>query len=57
MPFKPDPHAITPGPTTKRFGTGLGIPCAFKVCEELGGTMQFESQAGQGTRITITFPQ
>ena len=57
MPFKPDPHAITPGPTTKRFGTGLGIPFAFKVCEELGGTMQFESQAGQGTRITITFPQ
>lgn len=57
MPFKPDPHAITPGPTTKRFGTGLGIPFAFKVCEELGGTMQFESEAGRGTRITITFPQ
>ncbi|SDK55158.1 Signal transduction histidine kinase [Methylophilus rhizosphaerae] len=57
MPFKPDPHAITPGPTTKRFGTGLGIPFAFKVCEELGGTMQFESEAGRGTLITITFPQ
>jgi signal transduction histidine kinase len=57
MPFKPDPHAITPGPTTKRFGTGLGIPFAFKVCEELGGAMEFESQAGHGTRITINLPQ
>lgn len=57
MPFKPDPHAITPGPTTKRFGTGLGIPFAFKVCEELGGSMQFDSRPGNGTRITITLPQ
>lgn len=57
MPFKPDPHALTPGPTTKRFGTGLGIPFAFKVCEELGGAMAFESNAGTGTRITITLPQ
>ncbi|AKR44170.1 HAMP domain-containing sensor histidine kinase [Methylophilus sp. TWE2] len=57
MPFKPDPHALTPGPTTKRFGTGLGIPFAFKVCEELGGAMSFESDAGRGTRITITLPQ
>ncbi|MEZ0210659.1 MAG: ATP-binding protein, partial [Methylophilus sp.] len=57
MPFKPDPHAITPGPTTKRFGTGLGIPFAFKVCEELGGAMQFDSQVGKGTRITISLPQ
>lgn len=57
MPFKPDPHALTPGPTTKRFGTGLGIPFAFKVCEELGGAMSFESNAGAGTRIVITLPQ
>lgn len=57
MPFKPEPHALTPGPTTKRFGTGLGIPFAFKVCEELGGAMAFDSEPGQGTRITITLPQ
>jgi len=57
MPFKPEPHALTPGPTTKRFGTGLGIPFAFKVCEELGGAMSFDSQPGQGTRITISLPQ
>ncbi|WP_036307579.1 HAMP domain-containing sensor histidine kinase [Methylophilus sp. 5] len=57
MPFKPEPHALTPGPTTKRFGTGLGIPFAFKVCEELGGAMTFDSEPGKGTHITITLPQ
>ncbi|HID54116.1 MAG TPA: hypothetical protein EYP41_19020, partial [Anaerolineae bacterium] len=28
MPFNPQPTELTPGPSTKRFGTGLGIPCA-----------------------------
>jgi nitrogen fixation/metabolism regulation signal transduction histidine kinase len=56
MPFKPDPHSVTPGPTTKRFGTGLGIPFAFKVCEELGGMIQFDT-ASTGTIITIQLPQ
>lgn len=57
MPFTPNPHAITPGPTTKRFGTGLGIPFAFKVCEELGGTLSFNSRPAQGTSVTISLPQ
>ncbi len=57
MPFTPNPHALTPGPTTKRFGTGLGIPFAFKVCEELGGMLQFESVQGKGTTVRVTLPQ
>lgn len=57
MPFTPDPHAISPGPSTKRFGTGLGIPFAFKVCEVLGGNIVFEAASPQGTRITLTLPQ
>lgn len=57
MPFTPDPHAITPGPTTKRFGTGLGIPFAFKVCEELGGTLSFAPGQKRGTTVRITLPQ
>jgi signal transduction histidine kinase len=56
MPFTPDPHSATPGPTTKRFGTGLGIPFAFKVCEELGGEIQFDTSSS-GTTITIQLPQ
>ncbi len=57
MPFTPDPHAISPGPSTKRFGTGLGIPFAFKVCEVLGGTIKFETVSPQGTSITLSLPQ
>lgn len=57
MPFTPDPHTVSPGPSTKRFGTGLGIPFAFKVCEVLGGSITFEAALPQGTRITLTLPQ
>jgi signal transduction histidine kinase len=57
MPFTPDPRATSPGPSTKRFGTGLGIPFAFKVCEVLGGNIEFVSAKPNGTCITLTLPQ
>lgn len=56
MPFTPDPSAMS-APTTKRFGTGLGIPFAFKVCDALGGTLKFEARAEGGTVITIYIPK
>ena len=56
MPFTPDPSAIS-APTTKRFGTGLGIPFAFKVCDALGGGLQFAARSAGGTSITITLPK
>lgn len=57
MPFKPDPHAASPGPTTKRFGTGLGIPFAFKVCEVLAGEIEFSERQPNGTVVTLQFAQ
>lgn len=57
MPFTPDPHTLSPGPSTKRFGTGLGIPFAFKVLEVLGGNITFQAALPQGTRITLALPQ
>jgi len=57
MPFVPDPHALSPGPTTKRFGTGLGIPFAFKVCEVLNGKVEFMTAQPVGTIIKINLPQ
>ena len=57
MPFTPDPYTLSPGPSTKRFGTGLGIPFAFKVCEVLGGNIIFETAMPQGTCITLSLPQ
>ncbi|MGH8597806.1 MAG: HAMP domain-containing protein, partial [Gammaproteobacteria bacterium] len=42
IPFIPNPSDLTPGPSTKRFGTGLGIPIAFKVCKAHGWVLEFE---------------
>ncbi len=57
MPFTPDPHAASPGPTTKRFGTGLGIPFAFKVCDALAGGITFNPREGGGTQIEMELPR
>jgi signal transduction histidine kinase len=56
MPFTPDSSAVN-APTTKRFGTGLGIPFGFKVCDALKADLQFEARHGGGTIITITLPK
>ena len=56
MPFKPDPSAMS-APTTKRFGTGLGIPFAFKVCDALGAELKFDARPDGGTVITILLPK
>jgi signal transduction histidine kinase len=57
MPFMPDPSTITLSPTTKRFGTGLGIPFAFKVCDALGAQLSFMNRPEGGTVITISLPK
>ena len=57
MPFKPDPSTLSPGKSTKRFGTGLGIPFAFKACEVLNGQIDFQSAEPKGTKIILYFPQ
>ncbi|HQR50785.1 MAG TPA: ATP-binding protein [Methylophilaceae bacterium] len=56
MPFSPAPGNLSPGPSTKRFGTGLGIPFAFKVCEALGGSIEFTAREGGGTSVKILLP-
>jgi len=56
MPFTPDASAIN-APSTKRFGTGLGIPFGFKVCDALKATLHFESRVGGGTIISMTLPR
>lgn len=56
MPFTPDPSAIS-APTTKRFGTGIGIPFAFKVCDALGGSLQYQARPEGGTAVIIRLPR
>ncbi|MGB4812993.1 MAG: HAMP domain-containing sensor histidine kinase [Methylophilaceae bacterium] len=52
IPFKPDPCSIS-APSTKRFGTGIGIPFAFKVCDALNAELKFETRESGGTIISI----
>ncbi|NKC13949.1 MAG: HAMP domain-containing protein [Gammaproteobacteria bacterium] len=47
---------VRPGATTKSFGTGLGIPFAFKVIQAHGGTLEFTPRLEGGTRVTINIP-
>lgn len=56
LPFKPEPTGLEPGPSTKRFGTGLGIPVAYKVFSTHGWRLNFENLAGGGTEVTIGVP-
>ena len=57
MPFVPATTDLSPGPTTKRFGTGLGIPFALRVIEEHGGSIRFEPRSPQGTEVIATIPK
>lgn len=57
LPFQPEPDGLRPGPTTKRFGTGLGIPFAFKVVEAHGGQLVFDPRPGGGTRVRLRLPR
>jgi signal transduction histidine kinase len=55
-----DPSDLTrifdPYFTTKRGGTGLGLPIAKNIVEGLGGTITVISTPGTGTDIVIELP-
>ena len=52
------PHIFEPMFTTKRLGTGAGLGLAIsdRIIRQHGGSVQVESQPGQGTRFTIVLP-
>jgi len=41
----------------KHEGTGLGLPLTQGLMELHGGTLKIESEKGQGTLVTVTFPK
>jgi signal transduction histidine kinase len=41
--------------TTKSAGTGLGLPTAYKIMQEHGGSIQIRSEQVQGTKVLISF--
>lgn len=56
LPFEPKPGNLEPGPSTKRFGTGLGIPIAFKICQKHGWNLTFNVIEGEGTEAIVAAP-
>lgn len=56
MPFRPEPGGLEPGPSTKRFGTGLGIPVAFKICHTHGWELEFKDAGSGGTEVCVRIP-
>jgi len=53
--FEPRQGNLEPGPSTKKFGTGLGIPVAFKICQSHGWELDFSSNEN-GTVVKISCP-
>lgn len=50
------PRVFDPYFTTKRGGTGLGLPLTRNIIEGLGGSIVAASEPGRGTEIRITLP-
>lgn len=49
-------NLFRPFHTTKRNGTGLGLPTARQVVVAHGGTIEVQSEPGRGTKFTIRLP-
>jgi signal transduction histidine kinase len=57
--IEPDdlPRIFDPYFSTKRGGTGLGLPIAKNIVDGLGGTITVVSTTGRGTEINIELPR
>ena len=49
-------HIFDPYFTTRRAGTGLGLPISRNIIEGLGGSIRVHSIRGSGTEISIDLP-
>ncbi len=49
-------NIFTPFFTTKKGGSGLGMPVTLKIVREQGGYLNLESEPGKGTRVRVYLP-
>ena len=56
IPAEHIPRIFDPYFTTKRFGSGLGLPTAYSVVRRHGGHLEVRSAPGQGTTFTAYLP-
>jgi signal transduction histidine kinase len=49
-------HIFDPYFTTRRVGTGLGLPISKNIIDGLGGSIHVASRAGSGTEIRVDLP-
>jgi signal transduction histidine kinase len=42
--------------STKKGGTGLGLPMAKRIAEEHGGQLSVQSEQGKGSKFTLRLP-
>ena len=56
--IQPDvqPRIFDPYFSTKKAGTGLGLPLVRRVAEEHGGAVTVQSEVGKGTQFTLRLP-
>ncbi|WP_053216251.1 ATP-binding protein [Guptibacillus hwajinpoensis] len=47
----------TPFFTTKKNGTGLGLPVCKRIIDQHSGHLEIKSKPGEGTRVSITLPK
>ncbi len=50
-------HVGSPASFEKGSGLGLGLPIAHAMIEQHGGTLEIQSQRGQGTTVAIRLPE
>jgi two-component system, LuxR family, sensor kinase FixL len=56
MGISADVNIFEPFITTKKEGTGLGLPIVRQIIDAHGGTLTYRSEPGKGTTFVVTLP-